>query len=157
MSRPRLQEEIKQSRPFEQPEAEAILNVARTQEVLRAPLDALMKSNGLSGSSYNVLRILRGAGDEGLPCREIGDRMVTRVPDVTRLLDRLEAAGLVIRQRDSEDRRVVITRITGDGMELLGSLDQPIRDLEKELLGHMTREELDTLSRLLEAARHRIE
>lgn len=157
MSRPRLQEEIKQSRPFEQPEAEAILNVARTQEVLRAPLDALMKSNGLSGSSYNVLRILRGAGDEGLPCREIGDRMVTRVPDVTRLLDRLEAAGLVIRQRDSEDRRVVITRITGDGMELLGSLDQPIRDLEKELLGHMTREELDTLSRLLEAARHRSE
>jgi DNA-binding MarR family transcriptional regulator len=155
MARPRLQDEIKQSRPFDQPEAEAILNVARTQEVLRAPLDALMKSKGLSGSTYNVLRILRGAGGDGLPCREIGDRMVTRVPDVTRLLDRLEKAGLVTRRRDSGDRRVVVTRITSEGLGVLGSLDQPIQDLQKELLGHMSRKELDTLSRLLEAARHR--
>jgi DNA-binding MarR family transcriptional regulator len=155
MTRPRLQDEIKQSRPFDQPEAEAILNVARTQEVLRAPLDALMKSHGLSGSSYNVLRILRGAGAQGLPCREIGERMVTRVPDVTRLLDRLEGAGLVTRRRDTQDRRVVLTRITKDGLERLQALDGPMQGLQKQLLGHMDRNELETLSRLLEAARHR--
>ena len=155
MARPRLQDEIKQSRPFERPEAEAILNMTRTHEVLRVPLDALMKEKGLSGSTYNVLRILRGAGDEGLPCREIGDRMVTRVPDVTRLLDRLESSGLVERRRDTADRRVVLTRLTAEGLALLGSLDQPLQEVQRRLLGHMSPQDLKTLSRLLEIARHR--
>jgi len=155
MSHPRLQDEIKQSRPFQHPEAEAMLNLSRTQEVLRAPLEGLMKERGLSASSYNVLRILRGAADEGLPCREIGDRMVTRVPDVTRLLDRLEAADLVQRRRCTEDRRVVRTHITAEGLSLLSSLDEPLRTLQHQLLGHMSPQDLNTLSRLLEIARHR--
>ena len=154
MAPSRLQAELKQNRPFDLLETEVLLNLVRTQHKLRAPMDELLKGMGLSESTYNVLRILRGAGKDGLPCREIGDRMVTRVPDVTRLLDRLTDAGLVERERGREDRRVVISRITGRGQRLLADLDGPMDQVQKELLSHMSATEMRTLSELLEKARN---
>ena len=148
-----LQRELKQSRPFELVETEILLNLARTAEALRAPVDALLKSRGLSSSTYNVLRILRGAAGEGLPCREISDRLVTRVPDVTRLLDRLTARGLVERERDTEDRRVVLSQITDEGLTLLDELEEPMREVQIEVLEHMSAEDMKSLSTLLERAR----
>lgn len=134
------------------PEEAAFLDLARTVEKLSAPVAQLLKTEDLSPAQYNMLRILRGAG-EGLTCREIGDRMITRDPDITRLLDRLERRGLITRNRDSNDRRLVLTRITGEGMELLEGLDQPVRDLHRKLLGHLGAQRLQTLAQLLEACR----
>src|ERR1035441_9130235 len=96
----RLQREIKQSKPFHNLQAEAYLNLLKTAEVLEQALNAGMKAYGISGTQYNVLRILRGAGPDGLACSEIGSRMITHDPDITRLLDRLETRALIVRQRD---------------------------------------------------------
>lgn len=114
---------------------------------------ALLKARGLSPTQYNVLRILRGAGEEGLPCREVGERMIKRVPDVTRLLDRMEAKGWVKRRRLARDRRVVQVRITPAGLKLVGSLDEPVRGLHRRRLGRMGEKKLRALLRLLEEAR----
>ena len=111
----RLQTEIQQTKPFESFEEETFLNLQRTAEALMHGLEAGLKPAGLSPSQYNVLRILRGAGAEGLACGGIAERMVTRDPDMTRLLDRLEARGLVMRARDRADRRVITVRITPEG------------------------------------------
>jgi DNA-binding MarR family transcriptional regulator len=111
----RLQTEIQQTKPFESLEEEMFLNLQRTAEALMHGLEAGLKPAGLSPSQYNVLRILRGAGAEGLACGGIAERMVTRDPDMTRLLDRLEARGLVMRARDRADRRVITERITPEG------------------------------------------
>jgi DNA-binding MarR family transcriptional regulator len=153
----RLQSEIKQSKPFRAPEEEAFLNVLRTGEALMQGVAAVLKPFGLSPTQYNVLRILRGAGAAGLACREIGERMVTHDPDITRLLDRLEARRLVSRSRDRKDRRVITIRITEGGLELAGQLDEPIRDLHRKQLGHLGAARLRTLTSLLEAARSRIQ
>jgi DNA-binding MarR family transcriptional regulator len=118
MARP-LQEEIRQQKPFVSLEQEAVLNVLRTADVLQQRLAAALKPFKLSHSQYNVLRILRGAGPKGLACREISERMITRDPDITRLLDRLEARGLLTRTRAQKDRRVVTARITSEGQRLL--------------------------------------
>ena len=96
---------------------------------------------------------LRGAGPDGLPSLEVGARMVARVPDITRLLDRLEEKDLVRRERSTEDRRVIIARLTRKGEQLLASLDEPVLEMNKQLLGHLSRKDLAELSRLLEAAR----
>ena len=149
-----LKDEIKKQKPFEHPEEEAYLNLLRTTGVLYAEFDRVFKPTGLSEAQYNVLRILRGAGGYGLPCTEIGTRLISRVPDVTRLVDRLEAAGLVGRCRISQDRRVVQVKITEKGLALLSELDEPLIQLNKKLLGHLTRNELEELSRLLVKARH---
>ena len=150
-----LKDEIKKRRPFDSPEEEAYLNLLRTTTVLAADFERLFKDAGLSEPQYNVLRILRGAGagGAGLPCLEIASRMITRVPDITRLVDRLEAAGLVERARTSEDRRVVLVKITKKGLDAIAPLDEPLRDIHKRQMGHMTRRELDELSRLLVKAR----
>jgi DNA-binding MarR family transcriptional regulator len=111
----RLQTEIQQTKPFESFEEETFLNLQRTAEALMHGLEAGLKPAGLSPNQYNVLRILRGAGAEGLACGGIAERMVTRDPDMTRLLDRLEARGLVMRARDRADRRVITVRITPEG------------------------------------------
>lgn len=153
MAASQLRDEIKQARPFDIPETEVYLNVIRTEEALRSRVGELLKDYGLSQSSYNVLRILRGAGATGLPSQEIGNRLVTRVPDVTRLVDRLERSGLVRRSRTAEDRRVVIVAVTTDGLELLKVIDQPILDLQRSLLGHLDPQEMQTLSTLLAKAR----
>jgi len=118
-------------------------------------LAELLKPAGLSATQYNVLRILRGAGRQGLACREVGDRMVTKDPDMTRLLDRLEARGLVARSRERQDRRVITTRITAAGLRLLKDLDRPVAELHERQLGHVPGPRLRTLLDLLETARER--
>lgn len=148
-----LKDDIKKRNPFDHPEEEAFLNLIRTATLLEADFERLFKRCGLSDPQYNVLRILRGAGSGGLPSTEIAGRMVTRVPDVTRLVDRLESTGLVQRSRTTEDRRVVIVCITPKGLELLASLDEPITALHVQQLGHLTRKELEEFNRLLVKAR----
>ena len=148
----RLQREIKKTKPFDSLEQEAHLNLVRTAQLLQEPFEQLMKPHNLSGTQYNVLRILRGAG-EPLPCGQIGDRMVTRDPDITRLLDRLEKRGLITRERSTADRRVVLAAITPDGLKLLKELDEPVIGLHVNQLSHMTKDQLRTLIDLLEAAR----
>ena len=144
-----LKDEIKKRNPFAHPEEEAYLNLLRTGTALFADFERLFKEAGLSEPQYNVLRILRGAGSDGLPSTEIAGRMITRVPDVTRLVDRLESTGLVERSRTSEDRRVVIVKVTQKGLDALASLDGPIVDLHRGQLGHLTRAELTEFNRLL--------
>lgn len=154
-----LQQELGKRRPFDLPEQEAYLNLQRTHSVLSAPFERLFEQHGLSSSGFNILRILRGAREAGLehgrPCHAIGDEMVARVPDVTRLVDRLEKAGLVSRCRCTKDRRVVYVAITRAGLDLLARLDGPTLDLHRAQLGHLTAEELRELSRLLERCRSR--
>jgi DNA-binding MarR family transcriptional regulator len=149
----RLQREIKQSRPFECLEVEATVSLARTADALLRDLEGPLKDAGLSPTQYNVLRILRGAGPAGLACREIAERMITRDPDITRLLDRLERQGLVERRREMHDRRVVTTRIRPAGLQLLKSLDRPVVELNRRRLGHLGPRRLRALIALLDAAR----
>ena len=149
-----LKDEIKKRKPFEHPSEEAYLNLLRTHALLYADFHRVFKECGLSEPQYNVLRILRGAGGDGLPSTEIADRMITRVPDVTRLVDRLEAAGLVERHRTSEDRRVVLVKITAKALKALADLDQPLVEVHRRQMAHMTRKELEELSRLLVKLRH---
>ena len=149
----RLQREIGQRRPFANLEEEVFLNLQRSAEVLSRRLTEVMKPADLTPTQYNVLRILRGAEPEGLPCREIGARMVTHDSDVTRLLDRLGARGLVTRSRGERDRRVVSTRITDQGLRLVATLDETVRDFMARELGHIGRERLRTLGELLEEVR----
>jgi DNA-binding MarR family transcriptional regulator len=133
--------ELRQTKPFATPEEELHLSLIRTTDLLGRACHALLKDSGISPPQYNVLRILRGAGEAGLPCGEIATRMVTRDPDVTRLLDRLEQRGLISRGRGTEDRRVVSTRITVEGLDLLATLDPAMRDLHKKQLGFLSVEE----------------
>jgi MarR family transcriptional regulator, organic hydroperoxide resistance regulator len=149
----RLQDEIKQQRPFDSLEQEALLNLLHTADALRHGMAAILKPFELSHSQYNVLRILRGAGTEGLACREIAERMITRDPDITRLLDRLEARGLVTRTRDERDRRLVMARITPKGLDVLAQLDEPIEEVDRRQLKHLGEQRLRTLIKLLELAR----
>jgi DNA-binding MarR family transcriptional regulator len=111
----------------------------------------VLKTEDLSATQYNVLRILRGAR-EGLKCGEIGDRMITRDPDITRLLDRLERRELITRCRDTKDRRTVTARITTDGLEVLGRMDAPVREMHRKQLAHLGRKRLATLTELLREA-----
>ena len=149
----KLQAEIRQSKPFETLEQEAGLALERTADQLRRHYDEFFKRYELTGTQYNALRILRGAGPEGLPCSEIGQRMITRDPDITRLLSRLEQRSLCIRGRDEKDRRVILGRITPAGLKLLQELDRPIRDLNRALMRHMADSRLRSLIRLLDEVR----
>jgi DNA-binding MarR family transcriptional regulator len=148
-----MQTEIKQRKPFTCREEELMLNILRTADQLQRRVGELLKAADLSATQYNVLRILRGAGGEGLACGEISERMVTRDPDITRLLDRLEKRNLVARSREKEDRRVVTARITQAGLDLLRKLDDPVVQAHKAILGHMEAKQQETLIRLLEIAR----
>jgi len=149
----KLQAEIKQKAPFTSIEQEVYLNLLRTGDVLSKNVEDLLRASGLSGTQYNVLRILRGAGREGLTCGETGERMVTHDPDITRLLDRLEKRKFITRARDARDRRVVKTRITPQGLRLLDKLDKPLAELQQGLFAHMTGRDLKKLSSLLEKVR----
>jgi MarR family transcriptional regulator, organic hydroperoxide resistance regulator len=124
-------------------------------DTLAQEAEQLLKSAGLTGAQYNVLRILRGGEPEGLPCRAIGDRMISHDPDMTRLLDRLEKRGLITRERQTDDRRVVKARITPQALSLLKTLDQPVRELHKQQFRHMSVSRLKILSGLLEEVRVR--
>jgi DNA-binding MarR family transcriptional regulator len=137
---------------IECPEEATFLELCRTTDILSRRLSVVLKAEDLSANQYNVLRILRGA-PEGLPCGEIGNRMITRDPDITRLLDRLEKRGLIARSRESKDRRMVMASITSDGLKLLGRLDRPVQEAHRAELGHLGRERLRALTELLRAAR----
>jgi DNA-binding MarR family transcriptional regulator len=152
----RIQQEIKQSSPIGSLEEEAYLNVQRTANALSTEMGDLLRRNDLTHAQYNVLRILRGAGERGLTASDIGDRMITRDPDVTRLVDRLEKRGLVDRWRCGEDRRVVWTRISPAGRELIDPLDVPVHELHVVQLRHLGDDKLRTLVGLLEEARDRV-
>lgn len=152
---PDLLDEIQQQKPFASIAEEAFLNVGRTMSLLEAGLERVLKPYGISGTQYNVLRILRGAPRDGLCRNEIGDRLVTRMPDVTRLLDRMEVAGLVARQRDTKDRRLVTTRLTDKGEALVNQLDAPIADSHQRQLGHLGAERLQQIIELMSLIRNR--
>jgi DNA-binding MarR family transcriptional regulator len=148
-----LQAELKQTIPFTSPEQEAYLSLLRTADALEVQVESWLKTFGLTGTQYNALRILRGAGSDGLPCREIADRMITHDPDITRLLNRLETRGLVMRTRDRHDRRVIYGKITAAGLKLLRSMDAPIEKRAREMLQHVAQEKLKDLIELLELVR----
>ena len=147
-----LQRELKKKKPFDSPEQEASLNIVRTSDQFQNRFGKLFRQFGLTASQYNVLRILRGEG-KPMPCLEIADRMVQVVPAMTGLIDRLEKQELVNRHRCTEDRRVIYIEITDKAIDLLRELDEPVMELHRELVGHLTRAELSELSRLLEKCR----
>ncbi len=149
----KLRDEIKQVKPFESLESEVILNLMRTTDALARGGEEILRLVGLSPNQYNVLRILRGAGQQGLCCREVADRMITRDPDITRLVDRLERRGFLTRSRESKDRRIITVRITLDGLKTLKELDRPMEEYNRNRLSHMDKADLRKLLEMLEAVR----
>jgi DNA-binding MarR family transcriptional regulator len=137
------------------PEERLFLALLKAADALGQQAEQLIKSASLTGTQYNVLRILRGAQPGGLACRAIGDRMISHDPDMTRLLDRMEKRGLIRRERQKDDRRVVKTHITSQGLEVLKPLDQPMRELHKRQFRHMPATRLKNLVELLEEIRGR--
>jgi len=141
-------------RPGSREEA-AFVDLVRTCDLLSRGLVQILKAEDISATQYNVLRILRGSPD-GLPCGEIASHMITRDPDVTRLLDRMEKRGLISRVRDTEDRRTVIGKITAEGLKLLARLDEPIQEAHRKRLGHLGKNRLLALTELLAVARAKV-
>ena len=147
-----IREELKQTKPFFSAAQEAFLSIQHTADAISQKFEQFLKSWGVSGTQYNVLRILRGAEPEGLRCGEIGERMVAHDPDITRLLNRMEKAGWIERARDARDRRVVLTHINRCGLDLLKQIDKPIEQFTQELGSHIPdkrfRELIDTLDEI---------
>lgn len=152
MAGSRLQSEIKKKNPFESLEQEAMLNILRTNDLFGNRFGKLFREYGLTSSQYNILRILRGEGAP-LPSLEIAARMIQIVPAITGLIDRLEEAAMVKRRRCESDRRVVYVEITPKAMSVLAKMDEPLMELHREMLGHLSKAELKELVRLLEKAR----
>lgn len=150
-----LRDELQQYKPFTTPQQEAFLHIARTHAVLFDSFEKLLRPYGISLTQYNVLRVLRGAEPDGLCRNEVRDRLLTRMPDVTRLLDRMEEAGLISRVRDTEDRRQVTTRLTKQGRQLVDRLDAPVTAEHQRRLGHLTQAQLSTLMDLLTLVRQK--
>jgi DNA-binding MarR family transcriptional regulator len=146
---------VKSGQGLDCPEEAAFLDMLRTTDMLSRGLVKVLKRERVSSTQYNVLRILRGA-PEGLPCGEIANRMITRDPDITRLLDRLEKRQLISRCREDQDRRTVMARITKDGLGVLGRLDEPVQTAHRRQLGHLGRERLLALAELLRDARAQV-
>ena len=148
-----LARQLRKRGPFACDQEEAYLSLLRSASLLEGPFHALFKSVGLTESSYNVLRILRGHHPDGLASQEIGPQMVVRVPDVTRLVDRLVDRGYACRQRDQDDRRVITVKATRAGLNLLGRLDDKVTELHRGQFNNLSERELKTLVRLLEKSR----
>src|SRR3989449_11384650 len=148
-----LQAELKQNVPFTSREQEAYLSLLRTADALQSRVEAKLKEFGLTGTQYNALRILRGSGPDGIPCSDLAERMITRDPDVTRLLDRLQKRGLVERSRGKQDRRVIYGKITAAGLNLLREMDAPVEKHGREMLRHVGQKKLKELIDLLEDVR----
>jgi DNA-binding MarR family transcriptional regulator len=148
----RLQQELKKKHPFELPSQEATIALLRTNDQLQIHFTRLLRQYGLTPSQYNVLRILRGEG-QPLPILEIASRTVTVVPGITGLIDRLEASGLVLRERSADDRRVVHVTLTDKARRLLAKIDDPLVALHEKLMAHMSKSELQELVRLLDKVR----
>ena len=145
----------KARRPSSTLEQEAYLSLLRASDALARGAEEVIKPFGLSGTQYNILRILRGAGAQGLCCHEAGERMLTHDPDITRLLDRLERRGLIVRARASSDRRVITAQITPEGLRTLAKLDKPIEECHRRQFGHLGPRRLAQLIELLNSARTR--
>ncbi|MFC6592656.1 MarR family winged helix-turn-helix transcriptional regulator [Deinococcus lacus] len=143
-----LQQELMQTRPWELPE-ETMVQLLRTHTLLTTPFEKLMREHGLTLTQYNVLRILRGAGPAGLGRNELRSRMIDRSPDVSRVVERMERAGLVERQRSSIDRRLIPIRLTPRGLRVVDSLDQPLREMQSGTVGQLREGDLMELCRLL--------
>lgn len=148
-----LAQELNKKNPFDLPEEEALLNIVRTSAALTIAFEREFRQFDLTDASYNVLRILRGSGPAGKLCSQVGRELVAQGPDVTRLIDRLERKGLCERRRSTTDRRAIWVVITPAGLALVNQLDTPVRALLKKTLGHMSRQELETVSQLLVKAR----
>lgn len=148
-----LQEELHQTKPFPSIHAEAFLNLIRTADQMQHTLRMKLKPYGITETQYNSLRILRGAGKHGLTCAEIGERLISQDPDITRLLGRLERQGLVRRERGVKDRRVVVTKITDTGLERLKELDPVVTNTVDSLLAYHSENELKKMIGYLERAR----
>jgi DNA-binding MarR family transcriptional regulator len=152
-----LQTEIKQSKPFGSLQEEAYLSIIRTAAMLSHSFNEALRARGITGTQYNALRVLRGAGPKGLCRNEVRDRLVAQVPDATRLLDRLERMGLIERQRQGDDRRFVTTRITQAGLDILAELDGPVAQLHLEQMDNRVSDaELRTVVTVLERIRSRL-
>ena len=149
-----LRDELKMTRPFKSVEEEAVLSIARTAALLEHAGAEALKPFDLTITQYNVLRILRGAGDTGMCRNAVGERLVTKVPDVTRLLDRMETSGLISRRRSGEDRRFVATYITDKGLKLLEKIDRELPTIHASQLGHVSQKRLKELIQLLEEVRN---
>lgn len=144
-----LPKKLKQTKPLDNLEQGVYLWLIATAEKLKGEIATVFREKDLTASQYNVLRILRGAGREGMCGREIGDRLITKDSDITRMLDRLEARGLIRRERQTDDRRYVSAFISDDGLATLAELDEPIVVWHKQRLGHLSESELKSLIRLL--------
>jgi len=151
-----LAQEVGKKDPFKSKAQEAFLNIIRTGALLDGPFKTLFRKHGLSPTTYNLLRILRGHKAQGCRCSTLRDQLVVRVPDITRLVDRLSDAKFVTRKPDPKDARAVIVRITPKGLRVLDALDDQVENLHHEQLGHLSDDELDTLNRLLEKAREHL-
>jgi DNA-binding MarR family transcriptional regulator len=149
----RLQQELKQRKPFQSVAQEALLGLMRTTDLVRRQATALVEPHGITLQQYNVLRILRGGGKDGVPTLEVAERMVEQTPGITRLLDRLEAKGFVKRQRCPKDRRQHLCWITPKSAALLEKLDDPMVQLGEHLMKGLKPEDRNTLVRLLDALR----
>jgi len=150
----RLLTELKQTKPFPRPGQEALVSILRTAALLEHEINDALKPFDLTSTQYNVLRILRGAGSEGLRCGEIAERMITHDPDITRLLDRIEKLGWIERTRDTQDRRVVLTRISRKGLDLLKQIDKPLEEFTRTLSSHLTEKRLRELIDILDEVRN---
>ena len=148
-----LRDEIKQTRPFASPSSEAVVSILRTAAVVQRQLSQVVEAGGITIQQYNVLRILRGAGDVGLPTLAIRDRMIEEAAGITRLLDKLETAGLVVRERSTPDRRQVLCQITPAGLRLLTQLDEPVDMANEGAISMLDDAEKGSLVELLGAVR----
>ncbi len=148
-------EEIHQTKPFATIEEELLVSLLRTTDVLHERFEQMIRPFNISMTQYNVLRILRGAEPAGRTCGEVGERMIAREPDVTRLLERMEKAGLIKRTRDSIDRRVVVTRISSHGLKLLDEMEPKLRELDG-LLKPMGDRKIETMLKLLDEVREHV-
>ena len=149
----RILEEIRQTRPFATLKEEAALNIVRTADALRRGGELLFRRHGITSAQYNVLRILRGAGDRGLHCGAIAERMITAEPDITRLLMRMERLGLLVRQRNGSDRRMVTAIVTDRGLQVLDELEAPLRELQEQQFARLSEREIEALIHGLEKVR----
>jgi DNA-binding MarR family transcriptional regulator len=149
----RIEQELKQTRPFARKAEEAAVSILRTADMLRRSMATVIEPFGITAQQYNVLRILRGAGERGLPTLEIVERLVEDAPGITRLIDRLEAKELVVRERCKTDRRQVFCQITRAGVTLLAQLDAPLAAAQEQTIGQLKKRDLTQLVELLEVAR----
>ena len=149
----RILEEIRQTRPFATLKEEAALNILRTADALKRGGELLFRRHGITSAQYNVLRILRGAGDRGLHCGAIAERMIAAEPDITRLLMRMERLGLLVRQRNGSDRRMVTAIVTDRGLQVLDELEAPLRELQEQQFARLSEREIEALIHGLEKVR----